>query len=97
MLNELVLLSVLALEVVIIWLGTMCMTSQVEEKETELKDRASFFLSSSLLVSQFSLNSSCDSKRYFWICRGAMCSERNRNIDIVDVRNVRLRGVILTS
>jgi hypothetical protein len=50
MLNELVLLPFLALEVVIIWLGTMGMTSQVEEKETELKDGASFFLSSSLLV-----------------------------------------------
>lgn len=50
MLNERVLLPFLALEVVIIWLGTMGTTSQMEEKETELKDGASFFLSSSLLV-----------------------------------------------
>lgn len=50
MLNELLLLPFLALEVVIIWLGTMGTISQVEEKETELKDGSSFFLSSFLLV-----------------------------------------------
>lgn len=50
MLNELLLPPFLALEVVIIWLGTMGTISQVEEKETELKDGSSFFLSSFLLV-----------------------------------------------